>query len=307
MNYTWFNSIVRLSSLIYFGRLPVSEPETPAKRTLWQKILRAAKRFGCLYLGMLIVLLFLENRFLFRPVTAAQGWGEPPEGLTVEDVTFPATDGTSIHGWWTEPPGWSPSQGAILYSHGNAGNLSTRGPTIARFSEALDRSILIFDYPGYGKTPGESNEAKCYQAARIAHRWLTGQGIAADHIVLYGESLGGGVATQLATEFPHDGLVLMKSFTTLPDTAHVHYPWLPVRWLMCNRFDSLSKMEKVKGPVFVVGATADRVIPFVQSERLFAAAPEPKQMRRLEGDDHGSPLPSDFLPEMRQFLDAHEK
>ena len=112
------------------------------------------------------------------------------------------------------------------------------------------------------------------------------------------------MATELATRYPCRGVVLVKSFTSLPATAKKHYPWLPVHWLMSNRFDSLTKLPSIRCPVFVAGATADSVVPFEQSETLFQAANEPKQFFRDEGSNHNDPLPEKFWDELKAFLEG---
>ena len=134
-------------------------------------------------------------------------------------------------------------------------------------------------------------------------RWLKDEKhVPSERVILYGESLGGGVATEMASRYPCRALVLVKTFTSLPATAKRHYPWLPVYWLMSNRFDNLAKMPSIHCPIFIAGATADRVVPFEQSETLFHAANEPKQFFRDEGADHNDPLPDDFWDELREFL-----
>src|SRR5205085_8413645 len=99
--------------------------------------------------GVLRVLRAVENRFLFRPPTAADDWEPPPPGLSPRDVDLTSADGTRIHAWWVTPEGWAPGQGALLYCHGNAGNLSHRGESLRRWRDTMGQAVLIFDYPGY--------------------------------------------------------------------------------------------------------------------------------------------------------------
>src|SRR5262249_13155038 len=152
------------------------------------------------------------------------------------------------------------------------------------------------DYPGYGKSSGAPSERGCYAAADAAHAWLTERaGIAEDHILICGASLGGGVAVDLASRHPrHRALILIKTFTSAPDVGAGVYPWLPVRWLMRNRFDSLAKLDRCRQPIFITHGTADTVIPFAHSERLYQAAHEPKHFLRIEGMDHNDPLPEQY-------------
>jgi fermentation-respiration switch protein FrsA (DUF1100 family) len=255
------------------------------------------------YLGVILVLLALENRFVYHPTPASESW-EPPPSPSFQDVELTTPAGVKLHAWWCPVPGAS---GAVLYCHGNAGNLSHRGPSILAMQKELRESVLIFDYPGYGKSQGKPSEAGCYAAADTAYDWLRrGPNIPGERILLFGGSLGGGVAVDLASRKPHRALILAKTFTSMPDVGKSLYPWLPVRWLMRNRFDSLAKIKQCRGPVIITHGTADGLIPFSQGERMFAAANEPKLFHRLDGDDHNSPLPAEFFQAARRFLEETE-
>jgi len=191
----------------------------------------------------------------------------------------------------------------LLYCHGNAGNLSHRGGSIAKLREIFKMHVLIFDYPGYGKSEGRPSEQGCYHAADAAYAFLTDtQEIQPNNILLYGGSLGGGVAVDMASRHPHMALVLLKTFTSAPDVGASLFPWLPIRRVMRNRFDNLSKIKSCKQPVFIGHGTADKIIPFVQGKRLFEAANEPKRFFPMENSDHNDPLPAEFFVDLKTFL-----
>ena len=182
----------------------------------------------------------LENRLVYLPAGPDQ-WLPPPPNRLIQDVELISATGDKIHAWWYGRP---TSTGAVLYFHGNAGNLSWRGTSIVLVGEQLGESALIIDYPGYGKSSGRPSEAGCYAAADAAYDWLTRtQGIPPQSILVYGESLGGGIAVDLASRRLHRALILVKTFTSAPDVGQSHLPYLPIRWLMSNRFDSLSKID----------------------------------------------------------------
>jgi len=254
------------------------------------------------YAGVVLVLMALENRIVFVPTTAAQHWLNPPKPA-VRDVTFQSGAGGTIHGWWYPH---EKATGALLYCHGNAGNLSHRGNAIVKLHDALGVSVLIIDYPGYGKSDGSPTEAGCYAAADAAYDWLVkDQKIPPERILLYGGSLGGGVAVELASRREHRALILVRTFTSAPDTAQHHYPWLPTQWLMRNRFDALGKIKSCTKPKFIAHGTTDSVIPFNLGERLFEAAEEPKVFLRMNGVEHNDALPELFYRELREFLNRH--
>jgi fermentation-respiration switch protein FrsA (DUF1100 family) len=252
---------------------------------------------------VLAVLMALENWLVYYPVLASKEWIAPPNNR-VQDIELESADGTRIHAWWCPVEG---AKGAVLYCHGNAGNLSQRSGSIAALQKALKESVLIFDYPGYGKSGGKPSEAGCYAAGDAAYQWLVDkQHIPADRILLYGGSMGGGVAVDLAARKPCRALILFKTFTTMPDVAARLYPWLPVRWVMRNRFDNLGKIGKCHRPVFIAQATADQLVPFAQGQRLYEAANNPKYFFPLDGADHNDPVPATIFPALLEFLEKAE-
>src|SRR5262249_1068229 len=173
--------------------------EVNTRPTWRRRLLRGILTLVVPYLGIIVVLMLLENWLIFRAVSADQHWIEPL-GLDVRDVELRTADGIGIHAWWCPREG---AEGALLYCHGNAGNLSYRGGAIPPFQHALNVSVLIFDYPGFGKSEGSPDEAGCYAAADAAYDWLTQiQKIPPECLLLYGKSLGGAVAVELASRRP---------------------------------------------------------------------------------------------------------
>lgn len=256
------------------------------------------------WLGALLVIWSMENQFVFRPQTAVELWIAPPTEQ-FRDVTFTSTYGTTIHGWWLPR---SDAKGAVLIAHGNGGNLSTRGYLAQALSERLGTSVLVFDYPGYGRSAGTPNELACYDAADAAYLWLVDQQkIPGDQIILLGESLGGGVAVDLAQRHPNRALVLVKTYTALPDVAKLKFPWLPVHSLMSNRFDNRFKLARVNTPVFITHGTQDSLIPFSHAQELLRVANPPKKLFPLEGMDHNAVLPPEFYSQLDAFLKANPR
>lgn len=256
------------------------------------------------YLGLLLLFAAFENSLIFFPSKHPAGdW--QPRGLAFEDAHFAAADGTKLHGWYVAAK--NPSA-VILLCHGNAGNITDRVDLLEVMPTTIGATILAFDYRGYGRSEGTPSEAGFLQDARAARKWLSERAqVPEQQIVLMGESLGGAVCVALAAEDGARGLVLEDTFTSLADMAAYHYPWLPARWLMRNRFDSKSAIFHYHGPLLMSHGSADTIVPYRYAEQLFAAANEPKELVTDEGFDHNDPRTPTFYRALRRFLEELPK
>jgi fermentation-respiration switch protein FrsA (DUF1100 family) len=248
---------------------------------------------------------FIERRLLFKPVSPAQSWSEPPPELHAEDVWLDLPTGEKIHAWWCTPEGWRAGAGAVLYSQGYRGNLSQRAEVVGRWLKLLNRAVLVYDYPGYGHSTGKPGERACYSAAETAFDWIVHKGVSAEDVVLYGGSLGGAVAIETATRRPYRALVTVGAFTSIPDMAARQHPWLPVGPLFRNRFENVPKISKTRGRVFIAHGTADKFVPFHMAEKLIAAAPEPRLLFPMRDYEHFHTPGPEFYTELRRFLDQY--
>ncbi len=263
----WLALALLLAYAAMLVRRAASQPRGERVRALR----RALAPVALVYLAIMLMLIFLENRLLYHPLTEAQDW-ETPIGLPIEDVWLTSEDGTRLHGWWFPV---SNARWCVLYSHGNAGNLSHRHQ-FCRSWQQLGASVLIYDYPGYGRSSGRPSEAGCQAAARAAYDWLRDtQNNSRENLLLFGESLGCAMAIELATTRPHSALILYAPFTSIGDMAQSVFPWLPARWLVRTRYNNLEKMRTYCGPLFIAHGTADTIVPFEQGRRLFQAVPAP--------------------------------
>ena len=224
-----------------------------------------------------------EERLIFVPSRYPIGdWH--PVGLQCEDVAFETQDGVRLHGWYCPVPR---PRCVFLMAHGNAGNITHRVDRMRTWQRSLQVSVFVFDYRGYGRSAGRPNEPGVYQDARAAYRWLTtDKGIAPEDVVFFGESLGTAVVLQLALEVPPRALILESPFTSLVDVGQQTFPWLPVRWIMRNRFASIEKIGRYQGPLLILHGTHDTVIPFTMSQTVFARANEPKRLYAVTGAGH---------------------
>jgi fermentation-respiration switch protein FrsA (DUF1100 family) len=224
-----------------------------------------------------------------------------PPGLRHEDVHFSSADGTRLHGWYC--PADEP-RAAVLYMHGNGGNITFLWPELRLLTEKLHVTVLAFDYRGYGRSEGTPDERGLLADARAARRWLAEkEGIAESEIVLYGRSLGGGVAVDLAAKDGARALILESTFTSLPAVANDVLPLWP-GLIMVSRYNSLAKIGDYRGPLVMAHGDADELIPFEHGQRLFAAANEPKQFVRIKGEGHNWALPEYYVERLDNFFDA---
>jgi hypothetical protein len=235
---------------------------------------------------LLALLWLLQRRLIYLPYPSAV----PPAadllpGTRVREVTLETSDGLSLGAWLVPPT--APDRGlAVLVAPGNAGNRSHRAP-LARALADRGFTVLLMDYRGYGGNPGHPSEAGLARDARAAYRYLTGSaGAAADRIIYVGESLGAAVVTELATEHPPAGLVLRSPFTDLAAVGATHYPFLPVRAMLWDRYPLAGRIPRLHMPTAVVYGDADSVIPPAQSRRVADLAPNLVHRTVVPGADH---------------------
>ncbi len=182
----------------------------------------------------------------------------------------------------------------LLYLHGNAGNITSSVlPQFYARWHALGVNVLAIDYRGYGESDNRPpSEAGVYADARAAYDWLRNERhVPAERILIYGHSLGSGVATELALHVQAAGLIIEGAFTSIPDLGAKIYPWFPVRWLARQRFANIEKIDKVAMPKLILHAADDAIVPYAQGQALYAAASAPKEWVELKGGH------------MRAFLD----
>jgi fermentation-respiration switch protein FrsA (DUF1100 family) len=211
----------------------------------------------------------------------------PPDAVGLSSaapVAFQTADGLRLNGWWVPLAGTARFT-AIVFN-GNGGNRAMRAP----LANALTRrgvAVLLFDYRGYGGNPGTPSEGGLIADARAARKYLLGRrDVDPTRVAYFGESLGAAVAVQLAVEFPPAALVLRSPFYSLAEVGRFHYPLLPVRWLLGDRFASSEFIARVHSPLLVIAGDRDRIVPLAHSRRLFEAAHDPKTFVIIRDADH---------------------
>ncbi|MCY2930082.1 MAG: alpha/beta hydrolase [Planctomycetota bacterium] len=252
----------------------------------------AATAGGC---GMEAALVYFPTKVIDR--TPAD------EKVPYETVTITTSDGLKLEAWYMPPA--KPDGPVILHFHGNSGDLSNRVGLFELF-HPLGLGLLVIDYRGFGRSEGSPTEAGTYLDAQAAWKYLTQtRGIAPSRIFLQGQSLGGGVASELATRVKPGGLILEATFTSLTDEAADMLWFLPVRLLMRTWYPTRDRLATIDCPVLVLHSREDGIIPFHHGQDLYQAAREPKRFVEITGGHNTGIYECQkvYLSAIRQFID----
>lgn len=273
---------------------------------------------GAVFVFAFLALRALEQRTLYFPDSQLFAYPSALR-LSYEDAFLTTMDGVKIHGWFipavqAPPAALRDHAYAVLFCHGNAGNVSHRLDKVSRL-RTLGQDWFLLDYRGYGKSEGTPSEQGTYADAEAAYRYLIEKrGMSPSRVVFYGESLGCAVAVEMAKRHPAAGLILESPFTSSVDMGKKFFPWLPVRWVTRYRYDNLSKMAAIQCPLLILHSPKDDIIPFEMGKRLFEAARPPKRFVELIGDHNEGYIDSgDVYPNaLREFFltlkeTSHEK
>ncbi|WP_374654850.1 alpha/beta hydrolase [Dongia sp.] len=229
---------------------------------------------AALYLGALILLYTMQRKIVFHPDPALAAIADYPAPRGLETVTNRTADGLDIVSWYLPPA--RPDGRTIAYFHGNAGHHGGRVERIVPYA-AAGYGILLVGYRGYGGNPGDPTEEGLYADARAALDFLQGQDVKADRLILFGESLGAAVATQMAIERPARAVILEAPFASILRSARQRYRYLAFDALVRDKFDTLSKIDRIGKPLLLIHGDLDRTTPAYFGRMVFDAAKEPKQ------------------------------
>jgi fermentation-respiration switch protein FrsA (DUF1100 family) len=200
----------------------------------------------------------------------------------VKETILSTPDGEKLVAWYGKA---RPGQPTILYLHGNGGSLALRSATMHKYLEH-GRGMLMLAYRGFSGSTGSPSEAANVADAKLAYETLVHDGVKPEDIILYGESLGSGVAIQVAMDKKVEGLILDAPYTSILELASAQFPWLPVSLLLKDRYESITHIRNVHVPIFILHGDADDVVPVAMGRRLFAAANEPKEIKIIPGGGH---------------------
>ena len=245
----------------------------------------------------------LERAMLYHP-TPLGSMTPAQAGIPFQSIQLSTSDGETLGGWWLPRP--EPEAPRLVFFHGNAGNREHRIHNLAGLWHA-GISVLIFDYRGYAESTGTPGEAGLIQDGLAAYDWVAAQG--GGPVALFGRSLGGAVAAQVAARRPAAALVLESTFTSVPDMAGRMFPLPGIRWVVHTRLDTRKAVSGLTVPLLVIHGQSDDLIPFVMGQTLFNAATTPdKQFFAIPGGGHNDTYLAageDYFRRLSQFLKAH--
>ena len=254
------------------------------------------------YLCVVVALYILQRKMIFYPdrtspdITIANH-------LDFAELKVKTTDGLSIAGWWHKA---KTDQPTLILFHGNAGHHGHRSYNVQDYIEA-GYGIVLASYRGYGGNEGKPSEGGFYQDAHAYITHLINNNVSERDIIIYGQSIGSGVAVQMATKFKNvKALILEAPYTSLPDIAEKQYFFIPVRLLMKDKFDNLSKIKKVKAPLLIMHGSEDKIIPASMGQELYKAANDPKEIYIFDGYGHND-LPIELMTKkVIDFIDTNK-
>jgi hypothetical protein len=248
-----------------------------------------------LYGGFGVILFLFQSKLLYCPVRKISYFPEEL-GLKYEDVTITTSDNVKINGWYVSAVNASST---VLFCHGNGGNIMHRLDSV-QFFNSLGLNCLVFDYRGYGRSEGKPTEEGTYLDARAAYEWLRDEkGVEPAELIIFGRSLGGSVAAELATKVEASSLVVESAFTSCYAMAKKYYWYMPVKWFLRYRYNTLEYIKNVACPVMVIHSPDDELVPFEFGRQLYAAANEPKKFIEISGGHNDG-----FLTSGQTYTDA---
>jgi uncharacterized protein len=236
------------------------------------------------YVGAIGYLRFHERQYLYQPgerrVTPSTGFG-----LDETQVTYPSTDGVTLSAWIIPASPNSTAVGWLLICHGNYGNIGYgQRPEFYASMRDLGLNLLAFDYRGFGDSTGAPDERGLYDDAMASYEYLTqARRVRPERLIIFGHSLGSGVAVELASRVPAAGLIVEGAYTSVTDRGQELYPYFPVKMIATQRFPSLDRIPSIAIPKLFLHSPEDSVIPYAQGRRLFDAAADPKRFVDVRG------------------------
>ena len=250
-----------------------------------------------IYLLITFFLYFYQRKLLYHP-TENNYFGDQLT-VKIEKVKILTEDNFELLAWYHEKD--IKKNKTILYFHGNAGSLENRIHKINNF-ENIDINFLLISWRGFSGNKGKPTEQGLYKDAYAAIDWLKNKGINKNNIIIYGESLGTGIATEVAQGNSFAGVILESPFTSMIDAGASKYPIFPIRLLLKDKYESNKKIKNIKSPILIMHGEADKIVPFWMGKKLYELANQPKYSYFPKYDDHMMEFNKDLIQSINQFI-----
>lgn len=247
------------------------------------------------------MLIKMIERSLVYPRPSRERGDWRPRLLRPQNVWFRSADNTKLHGWYVPN---ADARRLVVYCHANNEHVADQASLVFRLQSQLSATVFVFDYRGYGRSRGKPYERGCVADGMAAQRWLAErEGVSTEDVVMMGRSIGGAVAIAAAAEQGARAVVVENTFSRMTDVAASMYPWLPVRLVMSNRYNSVRRLQRYEGPLFQCHGTADEVVPISLAQKLFDASPSTlKQFYQVHYGRHNDNPPPDYYAKLSNFL-----
>ena len=250
-----------------------------------------------IYLIFTFILFNFQRSLLYHPVeNNYQG-----DNLTVEiqKVEITTDDNLELLGWYHKKD--INNYKTILFLHGNAGGLENRIHKINHFND-IEVNFLLLSWRGFSGNKGKPTEQGLYKDARSAIKWLINQGAKEENIIIYGESLGTGVATEIAQNKKFAGIILESPFTSMIAAGKSKYPIFPIKLLLKDKYESDKKIKNIKSPILIMHGELDKIVPFWMGKKMFELANEPKYSYFSKYDDHMMEFNKELINSLNLFI-----
>ncbi len=252
------------------------------------------------YIVLIIAIYFYQRNLLYHP--SENNYQNDKIQFNYDEIFITVDEEIQLKSWIIKKD-FKKFKTLVIF-HGNAGHLSNR---IYKLNELykLDINILLISWRGFSGNKGSPTENNLYKDAEAAIKWLNEEGVNNNQIILYGESLGSGVAVEVGKENNFNSIILESPFTSIENSAKIYYPYLPVRLILKDRYDSISKIKMINIPILIMHGEKDDVVPFSMGKELFEKANSPKQSYFTPDDDHMMEFNSSLLKNIKDFIEKY--
>ena len=252
------------------------------------------------YLVLLIFIYFYQRNLLYLP--SENNYQNDKIQFSYEEIFIKVDDKITLKSWLINKD-FKEFKTLVLF-HGNAGDLSNRIYKLNELNK-LDINFLLISWRGFSGNKGSPTEKNLYEDAEAAIKWLNEKKVENNQIILYGESLGSGVAVEIGKKNNFNGIILESPFTSVENSAKIYYPYLPVKFILKDKYDSINKIDKIRTPILIMHGKKDDIIPFSMGKELFEKANNPKYSYFTLDDVHMMEFNDQLLKNIKNFIEKY--